>query len=447
VRAEAASSSAGVGNTASRSHDAAHSLKRSEPFQFGSRLLTAADDVFEWNAWDHVDPRQDRRFMDYARQQYAFQKENGCSAFDRKKFDVRPERWWDRFYGNNAQRFFKDRKWLTQEFRVLGRCLAVECEEGVTQRGEDGVVTPAAQERTGQAPGSGPVEEAEAQISSKILMDAADAQGSFNTILEIGAGAGNTAFPLLRANKNPDLLIHACDFSHKAVHLIRSQEEYASSGGKLRAEVWDMAATGTAGGSGGQENTGSGGSSVAGQEAVLILGEPSLPDGVLPGSVDVVLLIFAFSALNPRQWAQAVRNVWAALRPGGEVCFRDYGRGDLAQVRFKRGRYLADNFYVRGDGTRVYFFEEEELRKIWDGRLRQALPEFGEEIVEEGASGPADSVPAHTGDGSKDILESPNFEILALAADRRLLVNRSSKLKMYRCWMQGRFRKPLNAPA
>ena len=155
-----------------------------------------------------------------------------------------------------------------------------------------------------------------------------------------------------------------------------------------------------------------------------------LPAGVEPGTVDVVLLIFAFSALNPRQWAQAVRNVWLALRPGGEVCFRDYGRGDLAQVRFKKGRLLEENFYIRGDGTRVYFFDIEELRKIWDGHLAQVLPEFG--LAED--------------DEKKAVLEdakdAPAFEVLALAADRRLLVNRQKQLKMYRCWMQGRFRKP-----
>ena len=200
------------------------------------------------------------------------------------------------------------------------------------------------------------------------------------TLLEIGAGAGNTAFPILAQNKNPHLKVHACDFSKKAVDVMRSHEEYNTE--HMQADVWDIAGD-------------------------------DLPPGLEEGSVDVALLIFIFSALSPAQWKKAVHNVHRLLKPGGEVCFRDYGRGDLAQVRFRKGRYLDENFYVRGDGTRVYFFDKDELAGIWSGKLA-----------------------TDEGDDNAAV-----FEIEDLGVDRRLLVNRARKLKMYRCWLQGRFRK------
>ena len=176
----------------------------------------------------------------------------------------------------------------------------------------------------------------------------------------------------------------------------------------------------------------------------------TLPPGVTENSVDVVLLIFVFSALNPRQWARAVQNVFRVLKPGGEVCFRDYGRGDLAQVRFRKGRWMEENFYVRGDGTRVYFFGEEELRRIWGGEGKK-----GEEVPVQRSGEPDSSESADVvqkGGGMSGELESsptgseePVFEIVSLGVDRRLLVNRQKQLQMHRCWMQGRFRKPIRS--
>lgn len=204
-------------------------------------------------------------------------------------------------------------------------------------------------------------------------------------LLEIGAGAGNTAFPILAQNKNPQLKIHACDFSKKAVEVMRSHEGYDTD--HMQADVWDIASD-------------------------------ELPPGLEEGSVDIALLVFIFSALSPLQWKKAVENVYRVLKPGGEVCFRDYGRGDLAQVRFKKGRYLEENFYIRGDGTRVYFFEKDELASIWTGVKRQ--------VESEATNEPA---------------TSPLFTIEELGIDRRMLVNRARRLKMYRCWLQGKFRK------
>jgi tRNAThr (cytosine32-N3)-methyltransferase len=79
----------------------------------------------------------------------------------------------------------------------------------------------------------------------------------------------------------------------------------------------------------------------------------------------------------------------------------------MTQLRFKKNRLLSNNFYVRGDGTRVYYFESDEIVQLF---------------------------------GSK-------FTIEQNAIDRRLIVNRLRKVKMYRVWLQGKFRKPLAGQA
>ena len=359
-----------------RSHDSANNLKRSDPFKFGSRYLEPTDDVFEFNAWDHVVP--DSAYYTYCEAQYNFQRAAPVSDYDKARFNNNPEKWWNQFYSNNTSNFFKDRKWLQQEFPILSKLTAKD---------------------------AGP-----------------------STILEVGAGAGNTAFPILKANENEELMIHACDFSKKAVELIRGNAAYDSN--HMQASVWDISSV-------------------------------NLPPGLRQGSVDVVLLVFIFSALNPNQWDAAVRNVWRVLKPGGEICFRDYGKGDLTQVRFKKGRLLEDNFYVRGDGTRVYFFEEDELKRIWGGTggaKEEVRTDSEDRETSSGTAGneqPKDTHEFHTTDEKipdQDLrvpeeedtcspLPENNFEIVSLGVDRRMLVNRQKQLKMYRCWMQGQFRK------
>lgn len=350
--------------------------RRLDPFQFGTRLLTPQDDIFSHNAWDHTAP--DETYATFISTQIDFQRTHRVSDFDKSRFNASPAKWWDKFYSHNAQNFFKDRKWLVQEFPVLGQCMRA---------------------------GRGEVK-----------------------VLEVGAGAGNTVFPVMRGSRNEELRVWGVDYSAKAVEVMQKVWEKGlegrEEGGEGEAEDGnDGETTGKVGSPQQSSEPKENGTLATPIEpkghltlAVWDVTSPdTLPPGLTEGSLDVVVMIFIFSALEPSQWRQAVRNIYRLLKPGGQVLFRDYGRGDLAQVRFKKGRYLDENFYVRGDGTRVYFFEEEELRSIWSGEY------FKEEDGEQAAG----------------------FEITNLAVDRRMLVNRQRRLKMYRCWMQGLFTKPL----
>lgn len=113
-------------------------------------------------------------------------------------------------------------------------------------------------------------------------------------------------------------------------------------------------------------------------------------------------MIFVLSAIAPEHHGAAIANVTRLLRAHtGVLLFRDYGMYDLTQLRVKSERRLrtADALYARGDGTLVYYFEQDEVRRMF----------------------------AH-------MTELQNW------IDRRLIVNRATKQKMYRIWMQAKYR-------
>jgi hypothetical protein len=66
-----------------RSHDPKTNRRKVDPFMFGQRLLEDADNVFEYNAWDHVEP--DEAFYEYAEKQYEMQRQSPVSDFDKSK--------------------------------------------------------------------------------------------------------------------------------------------------------------------------------------------------------------------------------------------------------------------------------------------------------------------------------------------------------------------------
>ncbi|KAJ9120102.1 hypothetical protein QFC22_003000 [Naganishia vaughanmartiniae] len=293
---------------------------------FGSRFLTDEADVFSHNAWDHVTPPPE--WEDDAKRVLDMQRQAQVSKEMKWAYNNNPAMYWHRFYNINKANFFKDRNWLRLEFQEL--------------------------------------------------LDCAKADAGPKTIVEVGCGAGNTVFPLLAKNENPHLVVHACDYAASAVEVVKSNPMYPvppHGKGILHSSVWDVttppvAAQSTLSGAHAQTPVNATTAGAEGEnagEARESAAATSLPEGVQPGTVDIAIMIFVLSALHPLEWQRAIANVYKMLKPGGMVFIRDYGRYDLAQLRIKKGRMLDENFYIRGDGTRVYFFDAAELSEMLTG--------------------------------------------------------------------------------
>jgi len=155
-------------------------------------------------------------------------------------------------------------------------------------------------------------------------------------ILEAGCGAGNTAFPLL--DSLPLAHIYACDFASNAVALVQKHPLYKE--GRVTAFAADLT----------QDN---------------------LSHWIKPHSVDACMMIFVLSAISPEAMVTALRNVAQVLKPGvGQVFFRDYAAGDLAEMRFSavkgRQQHLGGRFFARSDGTRAFYFEERVVCTLFE---------------------------------------------------------------------------------
>ncbi|XP_031696070.1 tRNA N(3)-cytidine methyltransferase METTL6 [Anarrhichthys ocellatus] len=148
-------------------------------------------------------------------------------------------------------------------------------------------------------------------------------------LLEAGCGVGNCLFPLLEDDRN--IFVYACDFSPRAVEFVKLNPLYCPE--RCCAFQCDLT-------------------------------KDDLRGSVPEGSVNIVTLIFVLSAVHPDKMKLALQNISRVLKPGGVVLFRDYGLYDHAMLRFKAGSKLGENFYVRQDGTRSYFFSKEFLAEL-----------------------------------------------------------------------------------
>ncbi|XP_071766909.1 tRNA N(3)-cytidine methyltransferase METTL2 [Centroberyx gerrardi] len=329
--------------------------------QFGTRFLTDPRQVFQHNAWDNVEWTEEQ---EAAAKKKVIENSQPLPAQKQEEYDNRANEYWNDFYTIHENRFFKDRHWLFTEFPELAPQCCLNHESRPEVSGTDDNQQ---QDSLDHEPGR--------EVSCP-PHDDGDFPGSSATyrILEVGCGVGNTVFPILKTNNDPGLFVYCCDFSSTAVELVKTNPEYDP--GRCFAFVHDL-------------------SDVEANYPV--------PDGTL----DVVVLIFVLSALHPDKMQASISRLARLLKPGGAMLLRDYGRYDMAQLRFKKGRCLSENFYVRGDGTRVYFFTQDELHEMFS--------EAGLEKVQN-------------------------------LVDRRLQVNRGKQLTMYRVWIQCKYRKAFSQP-
>ncbi|RZC39446.1 Methyltransf 12 domain containing protein [Asbolus verrucosus] len=190
-----------------------HTRHRKKP-KFGTRFLLDKSKVFSFNAWDDVEWDEEQEKEAQIKVQANSEVRFPPNVIER--YENEADKYWDAFYDVHTNRFFKDRHWLFTEFPELA--------VGDTE-------------------------------SKKIL--------------EIGCGVGNTIHPLLQQSKNPDLFVYGCDFSAKAIEILKEAPEYDNS----RCNAFVLDAT---------------------QEVWEVPFEDN--------SIDIVVLIFVLSAINPLKY-------------------------------------------------------------------------------------------------------------------------------------------------
>lgn len=126
---------------------------------------------------------------------------------------------WNAFYDIHQNKFFKNRHWLFTEFPEL---------------------------------------------------KASHSDGEPFNICEIGCGVGNTIFPILKYNNDANLRVHGCDFSSRAIDILRTNDEFDEN----RCQVFVLDAT--------KENW-----------------QDDVPFS--ENSMDIIVLIFVLSAIKPER--------------------------------------------------------------------------------------------------------------------------------------------------
>ncbi|NXF83246.1 METL2 protein, partial [Sclerurus mexicanus] len=350
-----------------------HQSNRRPAVPLGSRILTDPSKVFEHNMWDHMQWSQEEEesakkkaaenslVKVQSEDQDKYEREAKILP-EKKRQELRTEERSSEHRRINSTNSFSDKNGMFEEgekyWKKNYRAGSNAAQGYVYNKNQAKTLTDDPQGRNcGEEPGK---------------LESFPGGDATYRILEVGCGAGNSVFPILKVLcTTPGTFLYCCDFASGAVELVKSHSSYNSAW--CSAFVHDVC-------------------------------DDALPYPFPDEILDVILLVFVLSTIHPDRMQGVVNRLAKLLKPGGMLLFRDYGRYDTAQLRFKKGHCLSENFYVRGDGTRVYFFTQDE---VWSMFNLAGLTEV-QNLV-----------------------------------DRRLQVNRKKKVKMQRVWIQGKFQKPL----
>jgi methyltransferase-like protein 6 len=128
--------------------------------------------------------------------------------------------------------------------------------------------------------------------------------------------------------------VFCCDFSPRAVNLVRTHPEYRAE--RIVPFECDITSQSTRIGTGNER-------------------------------VEAATMLFVLSAIHPDKMHAALRHTAESLDPEvGRLYFRDYALYDSAQLRFAKGHKLGDSFYVRQDGTQAYYFSLDVMQSLCD---------------------------------------------------------------------------------